>query len=201
MRPITSASSTDRRAWRSVGDIAGIRRHGRGYIMPPTPAARHRPRSLAGQRRSHPGVGSGHPVPDAFRAVSRRPAAFPGHARASRRLEPDRAAADLESGPGRRPAAARVHRGGADRDQAQGRRGARPSSTAAPDASTIRGRACRGTGKRSSAPSKKSRKGVSHLPRKGASHLRVTSGLGGGRDPRVRLYLARSWYSPTRSVS
>ena len=69
----TSATSIASSGVAFVGDTAGIRRGDRRLHPAADAASRHRPRGLAGQRRSHPGVGAGHAVPDSLRPIPRRP--------------------------------------------------------------------------------------------------------------------------------
>ena len=96
------ASSRSRDAWtrvaprqlfRSIERRGVRRRHGRHQAWhrhlhhAADAAAGHRSRGLARERRPHPGVGSGHAVPHALRALPWRPDALPGALRAPRRVE------------------------------------------------------------------------------------------------------------------
>ena len=86
-RRITSATSIASSGVAFVGDTAGIRRGSGTYIMPPTPPPDIDLEAWRQSARSHPGVGSGHAVPHAFRSVPRRAAALPAALRSAGRLE------------------------------------------------------------------------------------------------------------------
>ena len=111
-------------------------------------AARHRPRGVADERGSDPRLGSGHAVPHALRSLPRRPPALPGADGSARRVEPDRHGGCSATRHWTTPSAsARSSRRRCS--TSGGRSGSRkPSSTTAPAGSTIRGRDCPGTGRR-----------------------------------------------------
>ena len=145
-RRTTSATSIDRAALPSsaIRPASGA--------APGTMSCRPRPLRISISRpgaqsaRSHPGVGSGHAVSHALRAVPWCPDSLSGALRAARRVERARPSAPCGPVDRRRGARATVRGGGPTGHPAHGRRDGSRTVFAGPAGWTTRGRDSPGTG-------------------------------------------------------